>query len=72
MKQGQGTEYSYLNYNNIKIEVNKILKDITVSTGGQLFRKYTINHETVSGNYQRVKSKLKPMVQMRKRKSNCF
>ncbi len=49
------TEYSYLNYNNIKIEVNKILKDITVSTGGQLFRKYTLEHDTISGNYQRVK-----------------
>jgi RHS repeat-associated protein len=50
------TEYSYINYNNIKIEVNKILSDVSVLTGGQLFRKYTINHETVSGNYQRVKS----------------
>lgn len=50
------TEYSYLNFNNIKIEVNKILSDITVSTGGEVFRKYTLNHETVSGNYQRVKS----------------
>lgn len=50
------TEYSYLNYNNIKIEVNKILCDFVVSTGGQVFRKYTLNHEQVSGNYQRVKS----------------
>jgi RHS repeat-associated protein len=50
------TEYSYLNYNNIKIEVNKILNDVIVTTGGELFRKYILFHETVSGNYQRVKS----------------
>ena len=48
-------EYSYLNYNNIKIEVNKILSFITVKTGGQTFRTYTLEHETVSGNYQRIK-----------------
>lgn len=49
------TEYSYLNFNNIKIEVNKILSDVSVFTGGELFRKYTLNHDPVSGNYQRVK-----------------
>ena len=50
------TEYSFLNFNNIKVEVNKILSDVSVFTGGQLFRKYTLNHESVSGNYQRVKN----------------
>lgn len=50
------TEYSYLNFNNIKIEVNKILSEVVVSTGGEEFRKYTLLLETVSGNYQRVKS----------------
>lgn len=49
------SEYSYLNFNNIKIEVNKILDYITVKTGGQTFRTYTLDHETVAGNYQRVK-----------------
>ncbi|NDP22542.1 MAG: hypothetical protein GZ091_15880 [Paludibacter sp.] len=50
------SEYSYLNYNNIKIEVNKILSYVTVKAGGQTFRTYTLEHETVSGNYQRIKS----------------
>jgi RHS repeat-associated protein len=50
------SEFSYLNYNNIKIEVNKLLSEIVVSTGGQVFRKYKLNHEPVSGNYQRVGS----------------
>lgn len=48
------TEYSYLN--GIKIAVTKILSYITVTTGGQTFRTYTLEHEPVSGNYQRVKS----------------
>ncbi len=48
------SEYSYLNYNNTKIEVNKILSEVNVFTGGELFRKYTLKHETVSGNYERV------------------
>lgn len=50
------SEYSYLNYNNTKIEVNKILSEVNVFTGGELFRKYILEHETVSGNYERIKS----------------
>lgn len=46
-------EYSYLN--GIKIAATKILSFVTVKTGGQLFRTYTLEHETISGNYQRVK-----------------
>lgn len=50
------SEYSYLNYNNIKIEVNIILSSITVKTGGSYFRTYTLEHQTLAGNYQRIKS----------------
>ncbi|GGF25584.1 RHS repeat-associated core domain-containing protein [Flavobacterium limi] len=55
-KERLRAEYSYLNFDDLKVEVNKILSDVSVSTGGQLFRKYTLNHETISGNYQRVKN----------------
>jgi RHS repeat-associated protein len=50
------SEYSYLNYNNIKIEVNKILSFITVTTGGQTFRTYELKHQDLSGNYQRIET----------------
>lgn len=55
-KERLRAEYSYLNFDDLKVEVNKILSDVSVFTGGQLFRKYTLNHETISGNYQRVKN----------------
>lgn len=48
------TEYSHLN--GLKITASKILSFITVSTAGQKFRTYTLEHELISGNYQRVKS----------------
>jgi RHS repeat-associated protein len=48
------TEYSHLN--GLKIASSKVLSFITVSTGGQKFKTYTLEHELISGNYQRVKS----------------
>jgi hypothetical protein len=56
------SEYSYLNYNNIKIEVNKILSFITVTTGGQTFRTYELKHQDLSGNYQRIETITEKMV----------
>jgi RHS repeat-associated protein len=46
-------EYSYLGVT--EIATKKILSYITVKSDGQLFRAYTIGHESISGNYQRVK-----------------
>lgn len=46
-------EYSYLK--NIKIAATKILSFVSVKTGGIPFKTYTLEHETISGNYQRVR-----------------
>ena len=46
-------EFAYLN--GVKIATTKILSFVTVTTGGTVFRKYTLEHENLSSNYQRVK-----------------
>jgi hypothetical protein len=47
-------EFAYLH--GIKVASTKILSFVTVRTGGTIFRKYTLEHENLSSNYQRVKS----------------
>ena len=46
-------EYSYIQ--TIEIASKKILSHITVVSGGQKFRRYTLGHESIASNYQRVK-----------------
>lgn len=47
------SEYSYIR--GTEISSKKILSYITVRTGSTLFRTYTLGHENIAGNYQRVK-----------------
>jgi RHS repeat-associated protein len=46
-------EYSYIQ--GTEIATKKILSYIKVTTGGNLFRTYTLGHENIADNYQRVK-----------------
>lgn len=47
------SEYSYIK--GVEIATKNILSHITVKSEGQIFRTYTIGHENISSNYQRVK-----------------
>ncbi|MCX8480456.1 MAG: hypothetical protein ORN58_00900, partial [Sediminibacterium sp.] len=45
-------EFTYIN--NTKIKLTKLLNSIEINCNGNLFRRYQLTHETISGNYQRL------------------
>lgn len=53
-KRRDRTEFAYIQ--GIKLVNDRILNKVEVSTAGKLFRKYQVNYETITGNYQRVTS----------------
>lgn len=53
-KKRERTEFAYVH--GIKMVNTRILDKVEVYAGEQLFRKYQINHQTITGNYQRVVS----------------
>ncbi|CVK16210.1 RHS repeat-associated core domain-containing protein [Apibacter mensalis] len=53
-KKRERAEFAYVH--GIKMVNNRVLDKVEVYAGDQLFKKYQINHQTITGNYQRVVS----------------
>ena len=45
-------EFTYIN--NTKIKLSKLLNNIEINCNGNLFRRFQLTHETITGNYQRL------------------